>query len=149
MRLSGRPRWQRSSVSSRWLMPRSRPRSRCECLPEGPWPCGSCGIGWAGRTGRDGCCSDNVCSLQGSPPCVWPTRSSRLTARRRKRSCRTWKGRSESRQRGWAWAWYPEGEAQLWGVAGKCHCSGKHCRSCQQFGALSLVCLNRWLCLLS
>lgn len=146
MRLSGRPRWQRSSVSSRWLMPRSRLRSPCECLPEGL--CGSCGIGWAGRTGQDATLTTFVPS-KGSPPCVWPTRSSRLTVRRRKRSCRTWKGRSESRQRGWAWAWYPEGEAQLRGVAGKCHCSGKHCRSCQQFGVLGLVCLNRWLCLLS
>lgn len=41
-------------------MPRSRLRSPCECLPEGP--CGSCGIGWAGRTGQDA--TDNVCSLQ-------------------------------------------------------------------------------------
>ena len=82
-------------------------------------------MGLGGQAGQVRMCAELwlVRSLEGLPPCVWPTRSSRLTVRRRRRSYRTWKGRSESRPRGWAWDWCPEGEAQLWGAAGKCHCS--------------------------
>lgn len=53
------------------------------------------------------------CSFSpGLPLCVWPTRSSRLIARRKKKNYRTLKERNESRLKGWAWAWCPEGEVQ-------------------------------------